>query len=288
MKRLFTTLAIMVLAVTTISAQEKYQQDETISLWNNKTAPHSNGLSGEAYESSKYRLVNTTEAKLYYYKADESKRTGQAVVICPGGGYAKLSMDQEGYMMAQWLAKNGIAAFVLEYRLPKGHREVPLEDAVEAIRVVRKRAKKYGFNADEVGIMGFSAGGHLAASASTLVESKLRPNFSILFYPVIATHNGSFRNLLGHTATPADREHYQLHRRVDATTPPAILFHCTDDTTVPSTDSRIYHEALRFQGINTAMYIFPEGGHGWGIYDRFTYKKEWQMLLLHWLKDLKK
>ena len=139
-----------VLATAVATAQEEnemkrttdYFQDEKIVLWNNDKAPHSNGLTGEAYEAQPHRLVNTTEAVLYAYKADEAKATGQAVVICPGGGYAKLSMDQEGYLMAQWLAKNGIAAFVLEYRLPNGHKEVPLEDAVEAIRVVRKKAKK--------------------------------------------------------------------------------------------------------------------------------------------------
>ena len=116
------------LATMVATAQQKsemkrttdYFQDEKIVLWNNDKAPHSNGLTGEAYEAATHRLVNTTEAVLYAYKADEAKATGQAVVICPGGGYAKLSMDQEGYLMAQWLAKNGIAAFVLEYRLPNG------------------------------------------------------------------------------------------------------------------------------------------------------------------------
>ena len=133
------------LVATTAMAQEQkrsnYYQDDTILIWDNNKAPHSNGLEGEAYEATAYRLVNTTKAQMYVYNADPAKATGQAVVICPGGGYAKLSMDQEGYLMAQWLAKNGIAAFVLEYRLPNGHREVPLEDAVEAIRIVRKRAK---------------------------------------------------------------------------------------------------------------------------------------------------
>ena len=217
MKRIFLLTAMFATMVAT--AQQKsemkrttdYSQDEKIVLWDNSKAPHSNGLTGEAYEIQTHRLVNTTEAVLYAYKADESKATGQAVVICPGGGYAKLSMDQEGFLMAQWLAKNGIAAFVLEYRLPNGHKEVPLEDAVEAIRVVRKKAKKFNIDPAKVGIMGFSAGGHLAASASNIPPVEDRPNFSILFYPVVianhyTSHVGSFRNLLGKGFIQADGE----------------------------------------------------------------------------------
>ena len=221
MRKLFIVVAI--LFTTTVMAKEqqevKYQQDETIVLWDNNKAPHSNGLEGEAYNEKPFRLVNTTKAVLYAYNADQSKATGQAVVICPGGGYGKLSMDQEGYLMAQWLAKNGIAAFVLEYRLPNGHREVPLEDVVEAIRVVRKKAKKYNIDPAKVGIMGFSAGGHLAASASNIPAVKDRPNFSILFYPVVianhyTSHRGSFRNLLGKGFTQADADDFSMEKAV--------------------------------------------------------------------------
>ena len=270
----------------------KYHQDETIVLWDNSKAPHSNGLEGEAYESSPYRLVNTTKAVLYAYNADPAKATGQAVVICPGGGYGKLSMDQEGFLMAQWLAKNGIAAFVLEYRLPNGHREVPLEDAVEAIRVVRKRAKRYNIDPAKVGIMGFSAGGHLAASASNIPAVKDRPNFSILFYPVViansyTSHRGSFRNLLGKGFTQADADDFSMEKLASENTPPTILLLSDDDTTVPAAGSAMYYAALRYHGVKAAMYVFPEGGHGWGNYDKFSYQKEWQHLLLRWLNELK-
>ena len=288
------------LATMVATAQEKkemkrttnYFQDEKIVLWNNEKAPHSNGLTGEAYETQPHRLVNTTEAVLYVYKADEAKATGQAVVICPGGGYAKLSMDQEGYMMAQWLAKNGIAAFVLEYRLPNAHKEVPLEDAVEAIRVVRKRAKKYNIDPAKVGIMGFSAGGHLAASASNIPPVEARPNFSILFYPVITandytTHRGTFRNLLGKKHSEQEAEKWSMDKCVDANTPPTILILSDDDTTVPAAGSAMYYAALRYHGVKASMYVFPEGGHGWGNYETFSYQKEWQHLLLRWLNELK-
>ena len=285
-----------ILVASTAMAQEKnntkYQQDETIVLWDNEKAPHSNGLKGEAYEKDPYRLVNTTKAVLYVYNADPAKATGQAVVICPGGGYAKLSMDQEGYLMAQWLAKNGIAAFVLEYRLPNGHKEVPLEDAVEAIRVVRKKAKKFNIDPAKVGIMGFSAGGHLAASASNIPAVEERPNFSILFYPVVianhyTSHVGSYRNLLGKGFTQADADEYSMEKIASENTPPTILLLSDDDTTVPAAGAAIYYAALRYHGVKAAMYVFPEGGHGWGNYDKFSYQKEWQHLLLRWLKELK-
>ena len=284
------------LVASTAMAQEKnnvkYQQDETIVLWDNNKAPHSNGLQGEAYEKEPYRLVNTTKAVLYVYNADPAKATGQAVVICPGGGYAKLSMDQEGYLMAQWLAKNGIAAFVLEYRLPNGHKEVPLEDTVEAIRVVRKKAKKFNIDPKKVGVMGFSAGGHLAASASNIPAVEERPNFSILFYPVVianhyTSHVGSYRNLLGKGFTQADADEFSMEKLASENTPPTILLLSDDDTTVPAAGAAMYYAALRYHGVKAAMYVFPEGGHGWGNYDKFSYQKEWQHLLLRWLNELK-
>ena len=287
-------MAILV-ASTAIAQEQKrsnYYQDDTILIWENSKAPHSNGLEGEAYEATAYRLVNTTKAQMYVYHADPAKATGQAVVICPGGGYAKLSMDQEGYLMAQWLAKNGIAAFVLEYRLPNGHREVPLEDAVEAIRIVRKKAKKWGVDPAKVGIMGFSAGGHLAASASNIPAVEDRPNFSILFYPVLTagdfnTHRGSFRNLLGKKHTAAEADEWAMDKIASEQTPPTILLLSDDDTTVPAAGSALYYAALRYHGVKAAMYVFPEGGHGWGNYDKFAYQKEWQHLLLRWLGGLK-
>ena len=294
MKKIF--IIVAALFTTSVMAKEqqevKYYQDETIIIWDNNKAPHSNGLEGEAYNEKPFRLVNTTKAVLYVYNADQSKATGQSVVICPGGGYGKLSMDQEGFLMAQWLAKNGIAAFVLEYRLPNGHREVPLEDAVEAIRVVRKKAKKYNIDPAKVGIMGFSAGGHLAASASNIPAVKDRPNFSILFYPVVianhyTSHRGSFRNLLGKGFTQADADDFSMEKLASENTPPTILLLSDDDTTVPAAGSAMYYAALRYHGVKAAMYVFPEGGHGWGNYDKFSYQKEWQHLLLRWLNELK-
>ena len=279
MKKLILTMAILGASLLSAEAQEKTRtplfENEKIVVWNNDKAPHSNGLTGKAYEASKHRLVNTTEAVMYIYHADKAKATGQS-----------------GYLMAQWLAKNGITGVVLEYRLPNGHKEVPLEDAVEAIRIVRKKAKKWGLDPAKVGIMGFSAGGHLAASASNIPAVEDRPNYSILFYPVLTagdfnTHKGSFRNLLGKKHTEAEADEWAMDKIASEQTPPTILILSDDDTTVPAAGAALYYAALRYHGVKAAMYVFPEGGHGWGNYDRFSYQKEWQHLLLRWLSELK-
>ena len=287
-------LIVSAMALTTvISGFAQYRQDRTIKIWDNAKAPHSNELKGEEFSKQPFRLENTTDAELFAYEADKEKRTGQAVVICPGGGYAKLAMDQEGFLMAQWLAKNGIAAYVLKYRLPNGHKEVPLEDAVEALRTVRKEAKKYGIDPSKVGIMGFSAGGHLAAYTSNFAADADKPNFSILFYPVITansytTHIGTFNNLLGRNRTEKESEAYSMEKCVTEKTPPTILLLSDDDRTVPAAGAAMYYAALKYNGVKASMYVFPSGGHGWGNYgtDRFSYQPEWQNLLLRWLAEL--
>ncbi len=279
------------MALTTMTCFAQYEQDSSIKIWDNSTAPHSNELTGEEYNQKPFRLVNTTSAELFVYNADKAKATGQAVVICPGGGYGQLSMDQEGFLMAQWLAKNGIAGFVLKYRLPNGHKEVPLEDAIEALRIVRKNADKYGIDPHKVGIMGFSAGGHLAAYTSNFAEEKDKPDFSILFYPVITannytTHIGTFNNLLGRNRTECESDAYSMEKCVTEKTPPTILLLSDDDRTVPAAGAAMYYAALKYYGVKASMYVFPSGGHGWGNYDRFSYQKEWQNLLLRWLDEL--
>lgn len=287
MKKLLT----LAMALTTMTCFAQYEQDSSIKIWDNSTAPHSNELTGEEYNQKPFRLVNTTSAELFVYNADKAKATGQAIVICPGGGYGQLSMDQEGFLMAQWLAKNGIAGFVLKYRLPNGHKEVPLEDAIEALRIVRKNADKYGIDPHKVGIMGFSAGGHLAAYTSNFAEEKDKPDFSILFYPVITannytTHIGTFNNLLGRNRTECESDAYSMEKCVTEKTPPTILLLSDDDRTVPAAGAAMYYAALKYYGVKASMYVFPSGGHGWGNYDRFSYQKEWQNLLLRWLDEL--
>lgn len=288
MKFILSLSLSLLLATLSASAQNNdFGQDRVIPVWDNATAPHSNGLSGKEYFFDPYRLTNTVDAELYAFDAEPEKATGQAVIICPGGAYGYLSVDTEGFMVARWLAENGIAAYVLKYRLPNGHPEVPLEDAVEALRLVRNEK-----GIDKAGIMGFSAGGHLAAYASTFAADGGKPDFAVLFYPVIssephAIHKGSFDNLLGENRTEEQSRKYSLERCVTETTPVTLLLLCDDDFGVPPANSTGYYNALKSHGVKASMHIFPAGGHGWGFRDSFAYHEDWKSLLLRWLELIK-
>lgn len=275
-----------------VSAQD-YGQAATVRIWDNASAPHSNGITTPEEESEPYRLGNVSTAELYLYPADTTRHaaTGLGIVICPGGGYARLAMDHEGFQMAQWLAANGISAAVLKYRMPNGHPEVPLEDAEQALRLLRGEVPGAEIcRSEQVGIMGFSAGGHLAAYASTM--GAVRPDFSLLFYPVITAnpgHQGSFDRLVGReNRTPETDARYSLENQVTEQTPPALLLLSDDDRTVPPVSSTRYYNALKEHGIRASMHIYPTGGHGWGFYDSFAYKAQWQEALLDWLKTFEK
>lgn len=288
MKRILTVLLAM--AVLPLAAQE-YGQNRTIKIWDNSTAPHSSELTSPEAETSPNIIGSVTEAVLYVFEADPAKATGQAIVICPGGGYAVVCMSYEGVEMAKWLASQGITCGVLKYRMPNGHKEVPLEDAVEALRIMRRNAADLNIDPAKVGIMGFSAGGHLAAYTSNFAPEGEKPAFSILFYPVITgedglCHKGSFDNLLGADATAAQRAEYSLETRVTRSTPPALLLLSDHDTVVPPISSTRYYNALKKHGIKASMHIYPEGWHGWGISPDFPYREAWQAALLDWLKTL--
>ena len=290
MKRLLTFL--MMVAAMPLWAQD-YHQDRTVKIWDNSSAPHSNGITEKEYERSKGIITSITEATLYIYEADKEKATGQAIVICPGGGYINACMDYEGYMMAEWLNTQGITCGVLKYRMPNGHKEIPLEDAVEALRTMRKMSKELNIDPAKVGIMGFSAGGHLAAYTSNFAPEGEKPAFSILFYPVITgewglCHKGSFDNLLGADASETLRAEYSLENRITKSTPPALLLLSDHDTVVPTISSIRYYNALKKHGIEAAMHIYPEGYHGWGIREDFPYIKQWQAAMVDWLAGLNK
>ncbi len=292
MHRIFIGLLIglMMMVPARVCAQQSlYGEDRQILLWDNSSAPHSNGLEGGEQALGNNRVGNTTDAVLYIFRADPARATGQSVVICPGGGYIRLAMAHEGYQLAQWFASQGITAAVLKYRMPNGHPEVPLEDAVEALRVLALQTD-LGVDPARIGICGSSAGGHLAAMASTI--GSIRPAFSILFYPVITgeagkCHRGSFDNLLGAGRTPALTEAYSLETRVTDQTPPALLLLSDDDRSVPSVNSVRYYVALKDHGIRASLHIYPTGGHGWGMREAFPYRPCWQQALLDWLKESK-
>lgn len=200
-------------------------QDYHVVLWDNTTAPTSNGLSGDEVESKPGQWKNTQTAEMWIYKAGDNA-TGQALVFFPGGGYSSLSVGN-GHKEAQWFARNGITAAVVKYRLPNGHSEVPRNDADEALRVMRSMAAELNIDPAKVGVSGTSAGGYLAGSVGTL--SDVKPGFMILFYPVISAdpdkrHKGTFVQLLG--AEDADKplaQEFSLEKKVDAATPPSTL-----------------------------------------------------------------
>lgn len=221
--------------------------------------------------------------------------SGRAVIACPGGGYSHLAMEHEGTDWANFFNTQGIAYFVLKYRMPNGDRNIPISDAYHAIQTVRDSASVWGINPYDVGIMGSSAGGHLAATVSTHAPFAVRPNFSILFYPVItmddrATHRGSVENFLGKNR--ADEQlvkDFSNERAVRRhLTPPAIILTSGDDRVVnPVTNGIAYFSAMRRAGNPCALYVYPTGGHGWGYRHNFTYHNQMTDDLRQWLNELK-
>lgn len=275
------------MAALPLMAQD-YGQDRTIRIWDNSTAPHTNNIT--AAETIHNEVIsNTTETVLYIFEADKAKATGQAILVCPGGGYSCVCIEWEGYKVAKWLAEQGITAAVLKYRLPNGHPEVPLEDTVEALRTMRKYAAEIGYDSSKVGMMGGSAGGHLTAYTSNFAPSAERPAFAIMFYPVITSeqgycHKGSFDHLLGRQATERERAYYSMETRVTKQTPPTLILTSDNDTLVPTVSSTRYYNALRKHGVEASMHIFPGGYHGFCMHPELEFYPLWQTLLLDWLK----
>lgn len=272
---------------------------EKINLWNGNM-PTANGLSGEEILTPNeiIEISNISEAELTIYRPETEINTGIATIICPGGGYAGLAINT-GYDFAAWLASIGITGIVLKYRLPNGNKEVPLDDVQKAISYVRKNALELGIDKNKIGVTGFSAGGHLAGLASTLfLEEKEnnRPDFSILFYPLITmgenTHNDSNKNLLGSNPSASDIERYSCDKQVYANTPPALIFASDDDNVVAPINSIMYYKSLKKHSINAALYVFPQGDHGWGLNGvdmfgkDFKYTDEVKALIKKWINEL--
>ena len=295
MKRLLTILLLM------FTAMASQAQTKTVKLWDNTSAPHSNRLTGPEKDEGQVRYSNTTEAILYIYEAKKKVATGQAVVICPGGGYALVAMGHEGFEFAEWLAENGVTAAVLKYRMPNNVPQVPMEDAAEALRYMREEYKGKT-PITELGIMGFSAGGHLAASTAVGVlkangdesaRAAIRPDFAVLFYPVITsdeqfTHKGTYNNLLGNDRTDALSKAWCPLYVAGKDAPKTLMVLSDDDKTVPSQNSTFFYNKLKELGIEASINIFPSGGHGWGFRDSLPYKAQWQEIVLQWLQSVKK
>ncbi|MBV8254104.1 MAG: alpha/beta hydrolase [Chitinophaga sp.] len=219
------------------------------------------------------------------------KGNGMAVVACPGGGYAYLALEKEGTKFASFFNEQGIALIVLKYRLPKGRAAVPLADAKKAMQLVREHATEWHINPSKLGIMGSSAGGHLAATLSTHTTGAEKPAFQILLYPVITmdaalTHEGSRKCLLGEKPGRKLVGEYCNERHVSPETPPAFIAVSDDDKTVSSLNSICYYKALHENKVPAEMHIYPKGNHGWALNDNFIYKSDWTAALRKWLLAL--
>ena len=228
-----------------------------------------------------------TEATLTIYPAKNPN--GQAIVACPGGGYAGIATTHEGHDMAAWFNTQGITYAVLHYRMPYGKHEIPLSDAHQAIHYMRKNAEKWGI--EQLGIMGSSAGGHLASTAATHFDAETRPDFQILFYPVVTmtdyTHQGSKDNLLGKNPSEELVKLYSNELQVTEQTPPAFIMHSSNDDAVPVLNSINYYLALCKHGVWSSMHLYPIGGHGWGYNESFPYKAQWKNELEKWLREIR-
>lgn len=231
------------------------------------------------------------EAEIYVYLPQTlSKIETPAVLILPGGGYAGVSLPYEGHAAAKWMASKGIVGIVLKYRLPNKHKDVPFEDAIKALQIIRDNAEEWNIDESKIGVAGFSAGGHLASVLSTYYTNNqlcTKPAFTMLFYPVISfqevTKGGTRNNLLGFEPDSVDVFTYSAEKQVSANTPPTIIFTADDDASVPSTHSISYYDALKVNNIPASLYIFPEGGHGWGFFPEYKYNETAQSLLELWI-----
>jgi len=280
-------------------------QNQVIPLWNKIP----NEIKATDYKEKESitdgKLQSTTQVSiptLSIFLPKDAKPNQTAVIICPGGGYMHLAFDKEGTKVAEWFNSLGIAAFVLKYRLPndlimKNKNVGPLQDAQEAVRYVRQNAAKLNIDPNKIGILGFSAGGHLASTLSTHYDDKVyestykvsaRPDFSLLMYPVISmenqiTHKGSQTNLLGNNPSQDLIDSYSNEKKVTSQTPPAFLIHATDDTVVIPENSINYYLALKKNGVKAELHLYEKGGHGFGLGVNDT-SKFWTRDCVEWLK----
>lgn len=271
LRKLFLVAGLAAIAMS-MSAQRAFD----VKLYNGRP-PYDNG---DPQDTAKVRV----------YLPIEKEATGRAVVICPGGGYTSLSMEKEGYDWGEFFQNQGIAAIVLKYRLPHGEPNVPISDAEQAMKLVRMNATSWKINRNDIGIMGFSAGGHLAATIATCSQGEAKPNFQILFYPVISMvegygHEGSRTNFLGKRPSKRDEKKYSADMNVSRVTPRAFIALSDDDDTVPPANGVNYYTELYRNDVRASLHVYPGGGHGWGSKIGFRYHEEMMMDLKAWLKS---
>ena len=275
---------IMTMLLLIFSAAAFAQEGMKMELWS-KGAPNAKGDEND-------------KAELTVYLPDAKKATGRAVVCCPGGGYTHLAMDHEGHQWATFFNNQGIALIVLKYRMPHGNPQIPISDAEEAMKIVRMNAVEWHIDRNNIGIMGFSAGGHLASTIATHSKGEAAPDFQILFYPVITmdlgyTHKGSHDNLLG-TMAESKKEQKEMRRlefeysndlQVNRTTPRAFIALSDDDKAVPAANGFNYYQQLYKHDVPASLHIYPTGGHGWGYRESFAYHYQMLFELKGWLES---
>ncbi len=275
----------------------------------NQEIPNSRMVVNEEYsriEPGNILIVyKISRPSLTIFLASKEKATGAAVIICPGGGYSNLAMGYEGTEVAQRFNESGISAFVLKYRIPNDgtmiDKEIgPLQDAQRALLIVRSHAAEWGIDSKRIGIMGFSAGGHLAATAGTHFKKNyidnpghisLRPDFMLLIYPVISfkppiAHMGSAHNLLGPNPTKEQINEFSNEMQVTDLTPPTFLVHAKDDNVVPYANSLVFAEALKNHHIPAKIFLYDRGGHGFGMTNN-TNAQRWMDLCIEWISNIK-
>lgn len=242
------------------------------------------------------RISHVQNPTIEVYLPVKRNATGQAVIICPGGGYSSLSYDWEGVDVAKMLNAHGIAGIVLKYRLPDDDSNIephksPLMDAEQAIKLVRTNAEKWNIKSNKVGIMGFSAGGHLASTLGTHFDENTRPDFMALIYPVISmkngiTHQGSRKNLIGEQPSDELIDYYSNELQITTNTPPTFLVHSSDDPAVVVANSIRFYENLIKQNVPAEMHIYPTGGHGYGLGLGKGYLSTWPERLIDWIQNM--
>ena len=280
-------LALAFSTLSSIFAKEPI----SINLWENKSPKYENGLPEDAEVIENPGWISmVTKPVLYVYPAE--KPNGTAIVLCPGGGYSGVAIQHEGKAWSEMLNEKGITLGVLKYRMPNGNHEVPYEDAMRALEIMKENADKWKINPERIGIAGASAGGHLASTVAThSVGEENAPSFQILLYPVITmdetfTHLGSREGLLGKNPSEKLVEKYSNEKQVTSSTPIAFIAVSGDDKVVPVKNSIEYFNSLRNNQVPAALFIYPSGGHGWGYNPDFIHNEQWTSELIHWLQNL--
>lgn len=284
-------------------------QDTIIPLWKNVVPNRVQTDEEEVRTQAEIMRISTVQyPEIEVYLPSKANNTGRGILIFPGGGYHILAYDWEGTDIAKWMNSQGIAAFVVKYRLPVSRsltdpKIVPLMDAQRAIRLVRGLHKKWELDPEKIGIMGFSAGGHLAATLGTQYDREThppvdsldaisaRPNFMVLLYPVITftrdtTHKGSMEALLGKAPNAALIKSFSAELQITPDTPPTLLIHAADDTAVPPENSILFYEGLKERGVPASLLIYARGGHGFSLALDDPYLRTWPSQVISWLTTL--